>query len=151
MSAAETVRSLCSCFLRPSCGAIHLSSFNRFLVLLAVCLLTFWMSLNSVLWAGCTVWVFDGMCEEFPECVFLVWYVNVCVYMWVFFFFFLFFLRGSSSGPGVLKGARQLPFTAPGGNKQRGRGSYLPLLLGKEAEEETLLGSHCNYTQLQGK
>lgn len=51
----------------------------------------------------------------------------------------------------VLKGARQLPFTAPGGNKQGGRGSYLPLLLGQEAEEGTLLGSHCNYTQLQGE
>lgn len=52
---------------------------------------------------------------------------------------------------GILKGARQLPFTAPGGNKQRGRGSYLPFLLGQEAEEGTLLGSHRNYTQLQGK
>lgn len=52
---------------------------------------------------------------------------------------------------GVLKGARQLPFTAPGGNKHRGRGSYLPFLLEQEVEGETLLGSHCNYRQLQGK
>jgi len=49
------------------------------------------------------------------------------------------FLQGSI----VLKEARQLPFTAPGGNKQSGRGSYLALLLGQEAEGGTLLGSHC--------
>lgn len=61
------------------------------------------------------------------------------------------FLQGSNAGRAVLKGARQLPFTTSGGNKQRGRGSYLPFLLGQQAEEETLLGSHCNYTQLQGE
>jgi len=63
----------------------------------------------------------------------------------------VFFFTGVQFSLGVLKGARQLPFTAPGGNKQRGRGRYLALLLEQEAKEETLLGSHCNYTQLQGK
>lgn len=67
----------------------------------------------------------------------------VCVSMW--------FLRWSGVGCEFLKGARQLPFTAAGGNKQWGRHSYLPLLLGKKAEEGALLRSHCNSPQLQGK
>lgn len=70
-----------------------------------------------------------------------VWYANVCM--------LVFFLRGSGAGPAFLKGARQLPFTATGGHKQRGRGGYLPLLLGKKPEEGFLLRSHCNSTQLQ--
>lgn len=77
----------------------------------------------------------------------LVWDANEC--MLVFFFSFFVFLRGSGAGLGFLKGARQLPFTATGGNKQRGRGGYLPLLLGKKAKEGFLLRSHCNSTQLQ--
>lgn len=78
------------------------------------------------------------MCEHFTEGLFSVCVVDVC------------FTRVQFR-LGVLNGARQLPFTAPGGHKQRRWGSYLPLLLEQEAEEWTLLGSHCNYTQLQGK
>lgn len=120
MSIAETVRSL------------HL--FLTFLWCQPVWLRTFWV---IVLWAAHTVWVFDGMCEEFPECVFLVWYVNVCVCDSMCFF------TGVRCTPGVfLKGARQLPFTATGGNKQWGRDSYLPLLLGKKAEEGGVYWGH---------
>lgn len=61
-----------------------------------------------------------------------VWYANVRMLVG---FFCCFFLRGSGAGRAFLKGARQLPFTATGGNKQRGRGGYLPLLLGKKAKE----------------
>jgi len=75
-------------------------------------------------------------------CVFSLVCECECVYV---------FFYGGLVQAGHLKGARQLPFTAPGGNKQWGRGSYLPLLLGQEAKRGTLLRSHCNYTQLQGK
>lgn len=70
--------------------------------------------------------MFCGVCEHLAECLFVVCLVDVCVV--VFFTRVQFRL-------GVLNGARQLPFTAPGGNKQRRRGSYLPLLLEQEAEE----------------
>lgn len=56
------------------------SSFHRFLCTRQFWLFTFWVSHDSVLWAARTVWVFDAMCKEFPECVFLVWCVCVCVF-----------------------------------------------------------------------
>lgn len=88
------------------------------------------------------------LCVKSPQNVCVsVWYANVRIL--VGFFFFVVFLRGSGAGPAFLKGARQLPFTATGGNKHRGRGGYLPLLLGKKAKAGFLLRSHCNSTQLQ--
>lgn len=61
-------------------------------------------------------------------------YVCVCV---------CFFFMGLRCRPeAFLKGARQLSFTAPGGNKQRGRERYLPLLLGKKREVGALLRSN---------
>lgn len=70
--------------------------------------------------------MFDGTCEEFAECVCLVRYASACVSLTV-----CVFLWGSSAGRVFFKGAKQLPFTAPGANKQAEKGSYLPLLLAR--------------------
>ena len=91
------------------------------------------------------------MCEEFPECVFLVWYVYVCVCVSGYIFFFFCFMGLRCRLGAFLKGARQLSFTAPGGNKQGGKERYLPLLLGKKREVGALLRSNCNSTQLLDK
>ncbi len=100
--AAQTVCSVCSCFSRPSPGV-----FSQVFVHQAVCLVTFWVSHDGVLWAACTVWVFDGMCEEFPECVFLVWYANVCVHMCVFY--------GGPVQAGRFEGGQTAAFYCPRG------------------------------------
>lgn len=51
-------------------------------------------------WAACTVWVFDDMCEQFSECVFLVW--CVC------------FLQGGSAGR-HFEGGQTAAFHCPRG------------------------------------
>lgn len=68
---------------------------------------------------------FDGMRRVPRISVFSLVCECVCTCV----FSFIFFYGGVRCRPGVLKGTRQLPFTAPGGNKQRGRGSYLPLFI----------------------
>lgn len=65
---------------------------------------------------------------------------NVCVWFGMRMCDFFFFYWGLGAAPAFLKGERQLPFTAPGGNKRRGRGSYLALLQGQEVEEGAFIG-----------
>lgn len=65
---------------------------------------------------------------------------RVCVFVW-------FCVSGVSQA--FWSETWQLPFTAPGGNKQFGRGSYLSLFIRAGGRGEgALLGSHCNCTQL---
>jgi len=82
------------------------------------------MCMCVVLWSVLTVSkVFDGTCEGSKECACLVSYV--CKY-----------------AGGLSRGERQLPFTAPGGNKGGRGGSYLGSFIGAGGRERlVLLGS----------
>lgn len=65
--------------------------------------------------------------------------------------FFLFFLQKSSASQAFCRGPDSCLLLPQGAiNREGGVVIYL-FLLGQEAGEGTLLGSHRNYTQLQGK
>lgn len=141
MSAADMSRSVFFLTFSSRC-ATCLRSFHRFVHFV-------YSPLGEVLWAACTVWVGGLMgWEEFPELVFSVWYVNVCVHV---FFLSFFFMGGSGVGQAFWRGPDSCLLLPQGVINREGGVVIYPFLSGQEAEEETLLGSHCNYTQLQGK